>query len=86
MCRRTLPTWGITAWADTVEQDDICSVGEMRLTDPLRTAVDLARRIAEDEAVVVIDALARAARLKTTVARDSRRRKRSTRSSTNTGY
>ena len=60
------PVRGITAWADTVEQDDICSVGEMRLTDPLRTAVDLARRIAEDEAVVVIDALARAARLKTT--------------------
>ncbi len=37
-----------------------------RYIDPLRTAVDLARRIAEDEAVVVIDALARAARLKTT--------------------
>lgn len=29
------PVRGITAWADTVEQDDICSVGEMRLTDPL---------------------------------------------------
>lgn len=57
------PTRGITVWSDAVG-DDSCSVGEMRLTDPLRTAVDLARRIPGDDAIVVIDALARAARLK----------------------
>ena len=60
------PARGITAWADAIDHDDICAIGEMRLTDPVRTAIDLARRVTEDDAVVIIDALARAARLKTT--------------------
>ena len=55
---------GIAVWADAIEEADICPIGEMRVTTPLRTAVDLARRVDEDAAVVIIDALARAARLK----------------------
>ncbi len=55
---------GIAVWADAIEEADICPIGEMRVTTPLRTALDLARRVDEDAAVVIIDALARAARLK----------------------
>jgi very-short-patch-repair endonuclease len=57
------PARGIVVWADTLAADEVCAIGEMRLTTPLRTAVDLARRYREDVAVAAIDALARAARL-----------------------
>ncbi|OMC38825.1 hypothetical protein A5740_01845 [Mycobacterium sp. GA-1841] len=57
-------TRGVVAWADTIEDDEICRVGDLRLTTPARTALDLACRLPEDTAVPAIDALARAARLK----------------------
>lgn len=52
------------AWADAIDDDEICRIGDIRLTNPARTAVDLACRLPEDAAVAAIDALARAARLK----------------------
>ncbi|MBP2453947.1 PDDEXK family nuclease [Mycolicibacterium lutetiense] len=58
------PTRGIVAWADAIDDDEICRIGDIRLTNPARTAVDLACRLPEDAAVAAIDALARAARLK----------------------
>ena len=57
------PARGIVVWADTLGDDEVCAIGEMRLTTPSRTAVDLARRYREDVAVAAIDALAHAARL-----------------------
>lgn len=50
-------------WEDRPDADEICRVGEVRLTTPSRTAVDLARRFPEDVAVAAIDALARATKL-----------------------
>lgn len=58
------PTRGIVAWADVIDDDEICMKGDIRLTNPQRTAVDLACRLPEDAAVVAIDALARATRMK----------------------
>lgn len=58
------PTRGIVTWADAIDDDDICRIGDIRLTTPARTAVDLACKFPEDTAVAAIDALARAARLK----------------------
>lgn len=57
------PERGIVVWRDTPADDELCRIGEMQLTSPLRTAVDLARKFPEDVAVAAIDALARAARL-----------------------
>ncbi|WP_234711342.1 endonuclease domain-containing protein [Mycolicibacterium llatzerense] len=54
---------GVVLWRDIPPDDEVCCIGEMRLTTPVRTAVDLARRLPEDAAVAAIDALARAARL-----------------------
>lgn len=54
---------GVVVWRDTPADDEVCRIGEMLLTTPLRTAVDLARKLPEDVAVAAIDALARAARL-----------------------
>lgn len=59
------PARGIVTWCDAIDDDEICVVGEMRLTNPIRTAIDLACRFPEDRAVPAIDALARASRLKT---------------------
>ncbi len=50
-------------WEDYPDADEICRIGELRLTTPTRTAVDLARRFREDVAVAAIDALARATSL-----------------------
>lgn len=61
-----LPVRGIVTWADALDDDEVCAIGEMRLTTPSRTAVDLARRYREDVAVAAIDALARATRLTVT--------------------
>lgn len=58
------PARGVVAWADTIDDDEICRIGDIRLTSPARTAVDLACRLPEDAAVAAIDALARATRLK----------------------
>lgn len=58
------PAPGIVVWADAIEDDEIRLIGDMRVTTPARTAVDLACKFPEDIAVPAIDALARAARLK----------------------
>lgn len=58
------PARGIIAWGDAIDEDEICQIGDIRLTTPARTAVDLACKFPEDPAVAAIDALARAARLK----------------------
>lgn len=60
--RRRTP--GVVAWADNIEDDEICVIGGMRVTTPARTALDLACRWPVDSAVAAIDALARATRLK----------------------
>ncbi|WP_409430882.1 hypothetical protein ACJEIK_00970 [Mycobacterium sp. SMC-16] len=57
------PTRGIVVWADSTEADEVCHIGELRLTTAARTAVDLARKFPEDVAVTAIDALARATKL-----------------------
>ncbi|WP_135452791.1 hypothetical protein [Mycobacterium sp. DL99] len=58
------PARGIVTWADAIADDEICRVGDIRLTTPARTALDLACKFPEDTAVAAIDALARSARLK----------------------
>jgi hypothetical protein len=58
------PTRGVEAWADRIEDDEICVIAGMRVTTPVRTALDLACRYPVDEAVAAIDALARATKLK----------------------
>ena len=60
--RRRTP--GITVWADEIDDNEICVIEGMRVTTPVRTALDLARRYPVDVAVVAIDALTRATRLK----------------------
>jgi hypothetical protein len=60
--RRRTP--GITVWADEINDDETCVIEGMRVTTPARTALDLARRYPVDAAVVAIDALTRATRLK----------------------
>ena len=61
-CNRK-PERGVVVWADIPDDDEVCEIGDMRLTTPVRTAVDLARKFPEDVAVAAIDALARATRL-----------------------
>lgn len=60
--RRRTP--GVVAWAGSIEDDEICVIGGMRVTTPARTALDLACRNSVGSAVAAIDALARATRLK----------------------
>ncbi len=60
--RRRTP--GVTVWAVAIDDDEIQSIDGMRVTTATRTAVDLACRYPLDRAVVAIDALARATRLK----------------------
>lgn len=58
------PARGIVTWSDAIDEDEICSIGDIHLTTPARTAVDLACKFPEDTAVAAIDALARATRMK----------------------
>ena len=58
--RRTHP--GIRVQRATVPPLDLTTVGGRRLTNPVRTAWDLARRLPTVEAVVAVDALARVGR------------------------
>jgi hypothetical protein len=58
------PTRGIRAWADRIQDDEICVIDGMRVTTPARTALDLACRYPVDAAVAAVDALARATDLK----------------------
>jgi len=55
---------GLTVWAVAIDDDETQMLDGMRVTTPARTAVDLACRYPTDTAVIAIDALARATRLK----------------------
>ncbi|MBB2769823.1 MULTISPECIES: hypothetical protein [Mycolicibacterium] len=56
-------TRALEVWADRLEDDEIGEVDGIRVTTPVRTAVDLARRYPSNTAVAAIDALARATRI-----------------------
>ena len=58
------PSRGVRTWSNRIEDDEICVIDAMRVTNPARTALDLACRYPEGTAVAAIDALARATRLK----------------------
>lgn len=60
---RHAPT-GIRTWSDGIGDDEVVVVDGMAVTTPARTALDLARRYPLGAAVAMIDALARATRLK----------------------
>lgn len=53
----------IRTWSDRVEDDEVAVVYGMRVATPARTALDLACRYPVNEAVAMIDALARATRM-----------------------
>ena len=58
------PPRGIRSWSDRFAGDEIEVVNGMRVTTPVRTALDIACHYAVDRAVAGIDALARATHLK----------------------
>ncbi len=60
-CRR--PPEGVRSWSGRVQADEVQLIGDMRVTTPARTALDLACRYPLGRAVAAIDALARATRL-----------------------
>ncbi len=60
--RHAPPT--IRTWSDRIEDDEATSLGCMKVTNPARTALDLACRYPIDRAVAAIDALAGATDLK----------------------
>lgn len=55
---------GLRVWSDSVADDEIVTIRGMRVTTPERTALDIACRYPERRAVALIDALARATKLK----------------------
>lgn len=59
--RRRTP--GVVVWAGALDAGEICTVDGMRVTTPVRTAIDLARKYPVDAAITAVDALARATRL-----------------------
>jgi hypothetical protein len=54
----------IRTWSDPIEDDEASFVDRVKVTNPVRTALDLACRYPIDRAVAAIDALARATDLK----------------------
>jgi hypothetical protein len=54
----------IRTWSDRIEDDEATSFDGVKVTNPARTALDLACRYPIDRAVAAIDALARATDLK----------------------
>ncbi|WP_454791850.1 hypothetical protein [Mycolicibacterium lutetiense] len=49
---------GIIVREERIRPDEICRIGDLSVTTPLRTALDLARFLPRDEAVAHLDALA----------------------------
>lgn len=49
---------GVIVREERIRPDEICHVGDLRVTTPLRTALDLARFLPRDEAVAHLDAMA----------------------------
>ncbi len=58
------PQAGVTVWEEHIDPDEVDIVGDLRVTIPARTALDLARRYPLGVAVAAIDALAQAVELK----------------------
>ncbi len=58
------PPHGVDTWWDHLDDDELVTIGSMRLTTPVRTALDIACRRPLGRAVAEIDALARATHLK----------------------
>jgi Protein of unknown function (DUF559) len=54
----------IRTWSDRIEEDEATCFDSVKVTNPARTALDLACRYPIDRAVAAIDALARATNLK----------------------
>jgi hypothetical protein len=54
----------IRTWSDRIDDDEITMVAAMPVTTPARTALDLACRYPGSKAVTLLDALARATRVK----------------------
>jgi hypothetical protein len=62
--RNGRPPSGIVVRNERIDVDEIVEVGEMAVTSPARTALDLARHLPRDVAVRHLDALARATDVK----------------------
>ncbi|MEV6556319.1 DUF559 domain-containing protein [Nocardia sp. NPDC051756] len=60
---RARPAAHVRTYRDVIPADQVCGIDGFRCTDPVRTAFDLGRHLAFDEAVEVIDALCNATRL-----------------------
>ena len=58
--RRVRPRPGLRIHQDVLAPDEVVEIGDLLVTSPLRTAWDLVRRLDGLEAVVALDALARA--------------------------
>lgn len=58
------PPNGIRTWADTVDDSELTVIDGITVTSPVRTALDLARRIPLPRAVAAVDALANETHLK----------------------
>lgn len=56
----TRPRPGVIVREERIAPDEITYIGEMRITNPARTALDLARHLPRDAAVAHLDALAAA--------------------------
>lgn len=64
----TRPRPGIVIHEDRISPGDICHIGELPVTTPARTALDIARWLPRDAAVRHLDALARATGIDATTA------------------
>lgn len=55
---------GVRVWSDSVAEDEVHTIRGVRVTNPERTALDIACRYPPRQAVAAVDALARATRMK----------------------
>jgi hypothetical protein len=55
---------GIVIRQERIEDDEVQVRGQLRVTTPARTALDLARRLPRDEAVILLDELAGSTRVR----------------------
>jgi hypothetical protein len=60
IARRTRPQYGVVVREERIADDEVCVRGELRVTSPARTALDLARHVPLGQAVEYLDALVRA--------------------------
>ena len=70
---------GVSLRKERIADEEVCNVGELLVTTPARTALDLARRLARDTAVAHLDALAAATGVTVAEIRTLEERYRSTR-------